>query len=52
MLSKTDKEFILKLKYYKKSFNAKLGLFFSFQFVRDSILGTCSLKMAVLFNKL
>ena len=52
MLSKTDKEFILKLKYYKKSFKAKLSLLFSFQFVRDSILGTCSLKMAVLFNKL
>lgn len=52
MLSKTDKKFILKLKYYKKSFKAKLSLLFSFQFVRDSILGTCSLKMAVLFNKL
>ena len=52
MLSKTDKEFILKLKCYKKSFKAKLSLLFSFQFVRDSILGTCSLKMAVLFNKL
>lgn len=52
MLSKTDKKFILKLKYYKKSLKAKLVLFFSPKFVRDSILGTCSLKMAILLNKL
>lgn len=52
MLTKTDKKFVLKLKYYKKSLKAKLVLFFSPKFVRDSILGTCSLKMAILLNKL
>lgn len=52
ILSKRDKDFISKLKSYKKNLNTKLSLLFSTQFVRDSILGTCSLKMTVLFNKL
>lgn len=52
ILSKTDKDFIQRLMNYKKSFKTKLALLLSFQFVRDSILGTCSLKMTILFNKL
>lgn len=51
-LLNSDNDFIKKLKGYKSSFMSKLSLLFSTHFIRDSILGTCSLKMAVLFNKL
>lgn len=51
-LSNSDKNFSKKLMGYKSSLISKLSLLFSTQFIRDSILGTCSLKMAILFNKL
>ncbi len=51
-LRKQDLEFIEKAKTYKQSIFKKSSLFFSPHFVRDSILGTVSLKVAVLLNKL
>ncbi len=52
MLSKEDKSFCAKIIGYKENFRDKLYLFFSPKFIRDSLLGTVSLKLAVLCNKL
>lgn len=52
MLSEGDKRFINKLKTYKQSLPVKMSLLFSTHFIRDSILGTLSLKTAILLNRL
>jgi glycosyltransferases involved in cell wall biogenesis len=51
-LSNQDKEFIYRLKNYKISFKDKMSLMFSRSFVRTSILGTISLKLSILLNRL
>jgi rhamnosyltransferase len=51
-LSEEDKKFCEKVINYKSNFRDKLYLFFSPKFLRDSIIGTLSLKLAILFNKL
>lgn len=51
-LNKEDKTFIEKLKSYRHSVSDKFFLLFSVKFIRDSIIGTLSLKMAILFNRL
>lgn len=52
LLSTEDKRFIEKVKNYRHSVISKLFLLFSPKFVRDSIMGTLSLKLAILFNRL
>lgn len=52
MLTNDDKSFLKILLTYKHSFRAKSQLLFSTHFIRDSIMGTLSLKMAILLNKL
>ena len=52
MLTEDDKSFLNILSTYKHSLRAKLQLLFSTHFIRDSIMGTLSLKMAILLNKL
>ena len=51
-LTDSDLEFLYRVKTYKKSLKNKLSLLFSINFVRDSFMGTCSLKLAILLNKL
>lgn len=51
-LTKQDIQFIECLKMYKRSLMKKTALILSPYFVRDSVIGTISLKMAILFNKL
>lgn len=52
LLNNKDKDFINKLISYKHNIWAKLSLLFSYKFRRASLLGTLSLKTAILFNKL
>lgn len=52
MLTQDDKSFIKKVVNYKNNIFDKLSLLFSRKFVRDSILGTISLKATILVNKL
>ncbi len=52
LLNVEDRQFIYKVENYKKSICDKLSLLFSRKFVRGSVLGTISLKVAILFNKL
>lgn len=52
MLSHEDKQFIGKVQTYRHSLPAKMSLLFSMQFIRDSIIGTLSLKVAILLNRL
>lgn len=51
-LTKQDIQFIECLKMYKCSLLKKTLLILSPYFIRDSVIGTISLKMAILFNKL
>ena len=51
-LTDSDLVFLYRVKTYKKSLKNKLSLLFSINFVRDSFIGTCSLKLAILLNKL
>ena len=51
-LTADDKQFLKKIKTYRRDIGAKFSLLFSPRFIRDSILGTLSLKAAILFNKL
>lgn len=51
-LTDSDLVFLYRVKTYKKSLKNKLSLLFSINFVRDSFMGTCSLKLAILLNKL
>lgn len=51
-LTADDKQFLKKITAYRRDIGAKLTLLFSPRFIRDSILGTLSLKAAILFNKL
>lgn len=52
LLNTEDKRFIEKVINYRHSVISKLCLLFSPKFVRDSIMGTVSLKLAILFNRL
>lgn len=52
LLTEKDKIFLSKLRDYKKSFDDKLFLLFSPKFRRASIVGTLSLKLSIIFNKL
>ncbi len=52
LLDKEDKDFLVKLQKYKKSITTKLSILFSSKFRRNSILGTLSLKLAILLNKI
>lgn len=52
LLNKEDIVFLQKIIYYKSNFTDKLSLLFSIKFRRASLLGTISLKIAILFNKL
>ena len=51
-LSEEDKGFCEKAINYKSNYTDKLYLLLSPKFLRDSIIGTISLKLAILFNKL
>ena len=51
-LSTEDECFCRRVLNYKYNLIDKLYLLFSLKFVRDSLLGTLSLKVAILFNKL
>ena len=51
-LTKQEIQFIECLKMYKGSLMKKTLLILSPYFIRDSVIGTISLKMAILFNKL
>lgn len=51
-LTLQDKNFIRQVLNYRQHLSCKLKLLFSLRFVRDSILGTLSLKMAILLNRL
>lgn len=51
-LKKEDKVFIERLKSYRYSMSDKFFLLFSVRFMRDSIMGTLSLKMAIFLNRL
>lgn len=51
-LSDDDKEFCKRVINYKSNVSDKLYLLLSPKFIRDSLLGTLSLKTAILFNKL
>lgn len=52
MLTSSDIRFVNKIFNYRHSFKDKLSLLTSKKFIRDSFLGTISLKTAILFNKL
>lgn len=52
MLSLEDKLFAKKIQCYKSSLKYKLSLLLSKKFIRASIVGTLSLKAAILINKL
>ncbi len=52
LLLESDKKFINQVKNYKKSFFIKLKLLGSFEFRRKSFIGTLSLKISILLNKL
>ena len=52
MLSEEDRRFCKRVINYRSRLKDKLYLLFSKKFIRDSILGTISLKTAVLLNKL
>lgn len=52
LLSETDIVFINRLCIYKKSLKNKIYLLVSRKFVRDSIIGTVSLKVSILLNRL
>lgn len=52
MLLQEDKRFIVKLATYKQSLYTKISIMFSKHFVRESIMGTLSLKAAILLNRL
>lgn len=52
LLNSEDKRFIEKVNNYRHSVISKLCLLFSPKFIRDSIMGTVSLKLAILFNRL
>ena len=47
-----DQQFLLDLKNYKKSLAKRLKIFFDREFVRSNLMGTISLKMAVLLGKI
>lgn len=51
-LSNEDIHFINKVQNYKWSIKDKISLLLSRTFIRDSFVGTLSLKLAILFNKL
>ena len=52
LLNEDDKVFLNRVKKYKHNINAKFYLLFSPKFRRESIIGTISLKIAILFNKI
>ena len=51
-LSDDDVVFCEKVLKYKQNISDKIYLLFSPLFIRDSFLGTLSLKVSILFNKL
>ena len=52
ILNQEDLRFIETVKKYHHSLTSKLVLLFSPKFIRDSIMGSLSLKIAILFNRL
>lgn len=52
LLNAEDKQFINKAKNYRHSIKYRVALLFSSIFIRDSIMGTLCLKVAILINKL
>lgn len=52
LINKTDSEFLDLLLNYKHDFRKKLRLLFSLRFRRFSLIGTLSLKIAILMNKI
>ena len=52
LLVESDRKFLQNVEIYKNDIRAKLYLIFSPSFIRESLLGTLSLKIAVLLNKL
>lgn len=51
-LSSEDKKFISEVEHYKTNLKDKIKLLFSDKFIRDSFLGSLSLKSTILLNRL